>query len=507
MSLNILILGTSNSLLKGGWVDGFRAAAPGCMIKNLSIGASPGIQFSSILHTDFSQYDYVFFDSVPNDEEYQYLTQGYSDVEFSTGILYEIFSTISAESRLIVLGICNKRYLSQESQVYSLRRSLAAACGAEFIDIRQLFVACSGFFVRRSGVRDLYDDHPSHPLPQHMFYIGDLIGRCLLQLPVVGELSGKCYRDRYSVWHASSVNDASLNIVERSNSLFRESFALLVEAESLDFYEYGTCIGFYLNYRGTSGVVSLLGADMEEVFHINLFGEVDERILKIFVPVPDGKGISKILVREKFAGESYTPLMFKKTRGNQCATELQISHAVFLRPNQKNRFDMSLIDSSCVAPTRLMNMVSNMVESAIKEEESKMKKSGLIDFFGRYIYFDFLSNKCIAVDSECKVGPVDDLWPVIMKSHGDTVTLYAEIGKGLFLLSVYSGRVSISNSAVLSVGEVQEDIVGDCFVAFSKQPNGFSLCCGERFLSSLPNGDIVCNRVKSKDWEVFSFVR
>jgi hypothetical protein len=508
LSLNILILGTSNSLLKGGWVDGLRTATPNCTIKNLSIGASPGIQFASLLHTDFSEYDYVFFDSVPNDEEYQYLTRGYSEVEFSTKILYEIFSTISAQSRLVVLGICNKRYLNKESQIYSLRRSLAAKCGAEFVDVRQLLVAYSGFFVRRSGVRDIYDDHPSHPLPQHMFFIGDMIGRCLLQLPVEGEAIGKCYRDRYAVWHASSVVDTDLKVVERSNSLLRESFVLLVENESLEFGESGKCIGFYVNYRGTNAAISVLGKNSEEVFHINLFGGVDDRVMKVFVPMPNGKIISKILVREKCGDESYTPMMFKKTRGDQCATELQISHAVFIKPNQDDEFDASSICSSTQAsPSRLMNMVFGMVELAVKAEEEKRRKPGMIDYFGRYIYFDVISNKCIAVDPERNVGPADDLYSVVVKDEGDRVNLYARIGNGLFLLTAYTDRVSISSSVVLSIAKLPQDKVGDLFVVSSKKENYFSISCGEIFLSALPSGDIVCNRVEAKNWELFSFVR
>ncbi|MFM4719737.1 hypothetical protein [Aeromonas bivalvium] len=286
-------------MLKGGWVDGFKAAMPDCRIENLSIGASPGIQFSSLLHTDFSQYNYVFFDSVPNDEEYQYLTNGYSALEFSTGILYEIFSTISAQSRLVVIGICNKRYLRQESQVYSLRKSLASLCGAEFIDVRHLLITYSGFFARRSGIRDLYEAHPAHPRLQHMFFIGDFIGRCLLQLPLVGELTGKCYRSGYTVWRASSIIDAGLKLVEKSNSLLRETFALLTENESIDFNEEGKCIGLYVNYRGTNGVLSLLDENLAEIFHINLFSVINDRLVKIFVPIPNGKVVTKISIVEK----------------------------------------------------------------------------------------------------------------------------------------------------------------------------------------------------------------
>jgi hypothetical protein len=230
--------------------------------------------------------------------------------------------------------------------------------------------------------------------------------------------------------------------------------------------------------------------------------------MKIFVPVPNGKIISKILVREKCGDESYTPMMFKRTRGDQSATELQISHAVFLKSNQDEEFDVSSICSSTQAsPSRLMNMVFGMVELAVKAEEEKRRKPGMKDYFGRYIYFDAISNKCIAVDSERKVGPADDLYSVIMKDEGDRINFYAKVGDGLFLLTAYPDSISISSSVVLSIARLPQDKVGDLFVVSSKKENYFSISCGERFLSALPNGDIVCNRVEAKNWEFFSFVR
>lgn len=366
MSLNILVLGTSNSLLKGGWVDGLKAAMPDCTIRNLSIGASPGIQFSSLLNIDFSLYDYVFFDSVPNDEEYQYFTQGYSDIEFSTRILYEIFSTISSEARLVVLGICNKVYLSQESQVYSLRRSLAAACGAEFVDVRYLLNNNADFF-KKTARADLYDFHPSHPLPHHMFFIGSSIGSCLLNMPCVDKLPGKSYRDGYTVLRVSSMNFAGLNLVERSNSLLSESFALLVENDYLEFNAGGKCIGFYVNYRGTNAAICFFDTSLVEVFHVNLFADVDDRLMKIFVPIPNGIEVSRVSVRKKPVSGSYTPMMFKEIDNDRSPTVMQISHVVFCSSSNESLCDVDLFSVDAqISESPLMAMVSGMIEKTAK---------------------------------------------------------------------------------------------------------------------------------------------
>ena len=75
--MNILILGTSNSILKNGYVSGLKRALPNASWTSLSSGASPGIQFSKYAKMDFTSYDLVVLDSVPNDEQYALQTPGW----------------------------------------------------------------------------------------------------------------------------------------------------------------------------------------------------------------------------------------------------------------------------------------------------------------------------------------------------------------------------------------------------------------------------------------------
>lgn len=505
MARKILILGTSNSLLRGGWVDGLRHALPDCEIQNRSIGASPGIQFCALLDTDFSQYDYVFFDSIPNDEEYQYTNRGYSDIEFTTEILHEIFSTVTLSSQLIVLGICTKRFFDNESEVYSLRRCLAYACGAEFIDTREILRNHSGFFARRSGVRNLYDTHPSHPLPQHMFLIGRLIGSLLGKVTTPSERIGRCHRERYSVWHSSQAVLSGLRIVHRSNSLLSEDFVLLSDNEELGFDNEGSCIGFYVNYRGTNATITLHTHDSVD-FHINLFSGVDDRVLKIFVPIPNGRSIKKISVRADSAVHSYTPIMFRHARGEQTKIELQISHAVFAKKTKKERFDIEdLANHKIESNTPLMVLLEKTMEKEVDSLEDSSKRIGLTDNFGRHIYFDSISNKCIAAGSNQKLGRSEGIWPVALKDEDGQVSLFAEIGGGLFLLSIYPGGISLSKSSLLSVATEGEVRHGHLLEASDYGELGFSLSCGGKFLSSQPDGRIVCDRDKARDWERFKF--
>lgn len=507
MTRNILILGTSNSLLKGGWVDGLREALPGWNIQNRSIGASPGIQFAASLNTDFSNFEYVFFDSVPNDEEYQYLNVGYSDIEFSTQILFDIFSTISAKANLIILGICNKRFLDRESEVYSLRRYLASACGADFIDVRELLNSFSGFFAERGGSRDLYEDHPSHPLAKHMFFLGGLIGACLKGTPAPVAKVGKCYKSKYLAWDASMVNGSAHRVVERSNSLLSERFVLLEEGESLSFELGMRCIGLYVNYRGTNAVAKLSGQGAVSL-DINLFSGIDDRVLKLFVPIPNGIDLTRVSVKADAANDSYTPMMFKKSRNEQDSSQVQISHAVFVDESYGSSFDFTAISNGKRPPrSKIMGMIHSIMESEVNSTMEAEPSVGIVDNFGRHIFFDSIYNRCLAVGMELKTGRTEGLWPVSLQEESGKITLFAEIGRDRFHLSVYQEGISIRESAILGLMSESSDMLGGSLLVSRTKNDKFSLSCGGKFLSCQPDGIVLCDRLKVRDWEEFSFVR
>ena len=113
--MRVLILGTSNSLLKRGWVYGLSEALADAEIHNLSVGMSSYVQFAARMRIDFSAYDYVFFDSIPNDEA---LAREIGTDEFYYLLLKRILSTISAQSRLIIFGFCWKRYVLNTTKGY-----------------------------------------------------------------------------------------------------------------------------------------------------------------------------------------------------------------------------------------------------------------------------------------------------------------------------------------------------------------------------------------------------
>ena len=504
MAKRILILGTSNSLITGGWVDGLKASNESFQIHNKSIGASPGIQFAAHIDTDFSVYDYVFFDSVPNDEQYQYESSGYSELEFIVEVLRDIFSVIASHTRLIVLGVCNKNYFDVESKVYSARRALAGFCNSEFIDVRKILRSCDSFFVARSGVRDLYDAHPSHPLPQHMKLIGYLIGKELND-SVKGAIRPSIKTPGYSTWIAADNNDQTFSVIEKENSFLQEKFGLIYDGVQLNFPEEKLCLGFYINFHGTDASVRVENSFAGKVRSISLFNKTSDKLLKLFVPIPNGERSLRLTVQGKCPSDCYTPVVFSKRLFKSDRPILHISHAVFR--------DSGSETIGCLEDfiSKFSSRESVMTESIISQVMQLQKKfpgasePGITDSRGRNIFYSLSQNKCVAIFYSVFPENHSDLYPVFIRERDHEVCLFVSIQKSDFLLSAYLNSVSIAASAILKIKHPVGAKIGVDALTVSHGDRGFSLLYGDMYVSALPDGRLVVNRKEAKAWEVFSF--
>lgn len=502
MVKKILILGTSNSLISGGWIDGLKASNNSFEIYNKSIGASPGIQFAAHIDTDFSVYDYVFFDSVPNDEQYQYESSGYSDLEFSTSVLRDLFSAVAAETRLIVLGICNKNYFDEESQVYSVRRALAGFCNSEFIDVRSILHICENFFVRRSGVRELYDVHPSHPLPQHMKLVGYLIGKELNDRHE-DKFPLNTKRPAYSNWMAAENAHHDYSVVEKKNSLLCEKFAILPDGAQLLFPEEKRCLGFYINFYGTDASVFLENLATGSSRSIRLFNKTSEKLSKLFIPVPNGERSLRLTVQDSCGNDCYTPVVFSKKPIKSDKPVLQISDVVFQDSASES---IGFLEDFIKKFSYQKSFMTESIIAQVKKLQQKFPvapEHGLTDSRGRSILYSLSQNKCVATFPSIFPENHSDLYPVFVRARDQEARLFVVIEGSDFLLSAYHDSISIAASAILKSKQPVGEKIGINAFAVSDGDRGFSLLYGGMYASSLPDGRLVVNRQEAKAWEVF----
>ncbi|WP_188612950.1 hypothetical protein [Chelatococcus reniformis] len=288
--MRVLVLGTSNSLLRNGWVSGLREALPAAQIDNRSVGASPGVQFSCAMQVDFSTYDVVFLDSVVNDENSQKFI---GPVEYINRVMYEIASTISSKTRLIILAFCKAVNLNtvSPSEVHITRETIARASGAQFVDIRSL-VLKYGRSIHGDG--DLYE-HMGHPQSGIQKEFGRAIGECMnsVEYPM-GTSNTPCFAHNFKVYTTDWLSQFG-PITSKATSRFRAEFLNLRPGESIEFEEPGNCLGFYIDAKNTRSILRFdgpSGVRMKEYW----FDLKPNSFELKFVPIKGGFMLNRISV-------------------------------------------------------------------------------------------------------------------------------------------------------------------------------------------------------------------
>ena len=281
--MRILILGTSNSILRQGWVSGLREALPEDEIVNLSVGASPGTQFGRHLAMDFSHYDLVFFDSIVNEENFGALL---GPQEFTTQLIYQIVSSIAAQTRVILLGFSNKRYFTEDSHHYRKRQEIAASCGCQFIGMLDLARA-HGSRLSTPG-QGFFTDHGSHIRYDLQKHFGFLIGQTLqthwTALPAKAPVTNfsSCF-----VLEDITKNLPGGQKVQKSNSLMAIDFAKLDGGAAWNFHSPGLCLGFYLAADATKCVIAMHGGGRTRWKEL-WYSQDSARFQLKFVPIAGG---------------------------------------------------------------------------------------------------------------------------------------------------------------------------------------------------------------------------
>ncbi|WP_141098323.1 hypothetical protein [Rhodoblastus acidophilus] len=293
---NILIMGTSNSLLKRGWVEGLRKALPNANIVNISIGGSPGTQYCcAIPQYDFSKFDYVVFDSVPNDE----LGEDFiGDPMFLNRVTFEIVSTIAAQTKVIVLGFCMARHAVKPSDIYLERRRIAAICGAQFISMRE-FAMRYGHSIL-GGSDDLIFETYAHPRQAIQNRVGFELGALLAQgaFPESG-IRAESFAHHFSTFDPAAADSTVGAVVNKKNSLMDVNFRVFDGDYTYPVPVDLPCVGFYMDILNTRCYVKLAGPKGARVKEY-MFNIQPEKFEVRFIPILNGFSVSEMTVAGRF---------------------------------------------------------------------------------------------------------------------------------------------------------------------------------------------------------------
>lgn len=139
--MKIAVIGTSNSLMKMGWVASLREMVPaGTVIDNYSIGGSASLygSFVATRHNIGPSYDFAFLEFAINDQailEIQQLTESY--IAGSLAALLRHFAERAAQCVPIVVIMPIRDAVSHQRRdtTYNITRKLCEHYGVHYIDL------------------------------------------------------------------------------------------------------------------------------------------------------------------------------------------------------------------------------------------------------------------------------------------------------------------------------------------------------------------------------------
>lgn len=319
--MKILVLGTSNSILKGGWLDGLREAMPKTTILNASVGASPGTQFAAWLRRPLADFDAIIHETVINDEN---LARFVGDQDFFDRIMFETLSSLSSRSRLIVLGFTNQRFLDSESPTYRQRRNMTFAAGGEFVGFREMVAAEADRLTTRNGSIFLDDRHFALPVA---FSLGGALARAIKADRIKpASATAEDFAENYAVSDCATLDG---RIETRSNSLVNERFLCLREGQSIAADPTQLLLGVHINASQTSCTLRLHRPDGS---HDDLFlgYTLEDKIFTRFVPITGGVRATRIEVLAEISAQKAPHSLGKLARPGE--GYLEIGKLVYRKP-------------------------------------------------------------------------------------------------------------------------------------------------------------------------------
>lgn len=312
----ILILGTSNSILRGGWSTGFTQNLPNdTVIHNKSIGGSPGTQFAAWCDHDLSDYDCVIIDSIVNDENMM-ARNLIGDISFYSKLIHEIFSTIASQTNLVVLGFCNERFAKNRSDIYKIHRDTARNVGGTFFSVID-------FALEKRGPKFRDGAHIAIPIARSFGEsLAQNIGYHMIDTPCA-----KSFRENFSTIRIDDLS--SVETVTRESRLFSETFSRLRPGDVVEFETVGQLIGFQVDSYDTYGFVRLTNGNDETLIQSVRYPHEPSKFLAYFTPVANGFPAKRLEVLER--AETSVPSMHEEPQEPAPKCRLAISTATFWR--------------------------------------------------------------------------------------------------------------------------------------------------------------------------------
>lgn len=278
MEKKYIVIGTSNSIVRGGWFDGFNEFS-NSQVDRVALGGAPFTQFFSRLQSIvFEDYDLVILECSPNDESYS------DKIGFSWffDTLYQAFiAFLTQKCELVVLRVPAQPFLKDQSKVWQRQKKIIENLGAQTYDMSASLITIAN--AKNMQANDIYRDK-YHPKADLMCEAGKIFSNW-----VVSSINNDFSKSRIAAPFEIFVQKVrSENTALISNNLIEESFEVLTVGESYKFPKPGFCLGFFIAAEYAWSCLALHGLD-GSVQHTFVYFEPEKNKGQMkFVPIKNG---------------------------------------------------------------------------------------------------------------------------------------------------------------------------------------------------------------------------
>lgn len=515
-AMKILVLGSSNSIRSNAWTAGITESIPTVTFTNLSAGGSPGVQFTSYINIDFSEYDFVIFDSLPNDEEYLLKRDQYSELKYINNILLELFATISSQSKLIILNIPTRKQLlfsdtqkEEKSKIAITREFLANIVGAQIIDVGSILKHFSAFL--KGNYQNLYENE-AHPFPYILKLIGVQIGTLISSSESKKHFARSTHSFKEYYFFVPLCELIDTDEVKLKNTLMDETF-YLAKDHKIDLSKYADCqcIGFYANFSDSRAYLNIT-TDTDQLAIKLTDISTQTKIMKAFVPIPNGFNIVEIFCSNEPAGKVYRPLMVGLKDIPIETPRLVMRDFIFRKnlPFKKDFCANPSFDEKTISEEVSTNLVKHLFEHPTF---TKQNFGNLISSINNTsLFYDQHKNSCYFIDPRlASILPVD-LTPVKLdfNEKGDAY-FYIVWNSMKIMLTAYSSSIVVEHDILLGCTPRKTPNLGEKLgqlYSFEKHEKQFSLNINGKYLRvalDIAGENIRHDRLRAGPWEKFTY--
>ena len=230
--MDIVVIGTSNSILRGGYTAGLLADG-GVNVRNFSLGSSTSVVLPKILGEEFvEKCDFIIFDFCVN-EEYWVRTGRCSIEEIQERLFFFLSRTRHLKAVPVMAILPTTSGLSSALPVHDFYRSFAQRHGYPLFDGFRYATSLSA--AKKVDPEGLFMD-AEHLHREVAFQFGRIMASALRRLheaapeaAIQSQLAA-----RYSYRLFDKANSAGIRMVQRGNSMTQGTFLQMKAGEHVD---------------------------------------------------------------------------------------------------------------------------------------------------------------------------------------------------------------------------------------------------------------------------------